>query len=365
LIGGVFASRLAPILLSILLASLPGACGRRQEASAPAPVRPVLTAPVEMRTSKLFGPFTGVIAPRYATDLGFQIGGRIVARDVSIGDSVAKGRRLAALDATLPQYQLASAQAELASAEAQFANAQATEGRQKSLLQTGSATQAQIDTAVANLASAQAKLNQAKSGLQAAQNQLSYAILRADYDGVITAVTAEVGQVVSAGQTIVTLARPDVREALFDVPDSMVDQARPDGEFAISLLADPSVTATGKVREIAPLSDPATRTRRIRLSLDKPPNAFRLGSTVSIALSEPTAPQVVVPATALFDDGDASAVWIADPAAGIVRKVAVKLIERRGDRAIVEAKLSGGELVVTAGAHSLSDGESVKVEPAP
>ncbi len=357
-------TRLAPkrYFLSIIAATLLAGCERHQEATGPEPVRPVLTAPVVVRTSKLFGPFTGVIAPRYATDLGFQIGGRIIAREVSVGDQVKKGQRLATLDATLPQYQLVSAQADLASAEAQFANAQATEGRQRSLLQTGASTQAQIDSAVAALASAQAKLNQAKSGLAAAQNQLGYTNLAADYDGVITGVNAEVGQVVSAGQTVVILARPDVREALFDVPDSMIDQARPDGEFAISLLADPTVTTTGKVREIAPLSDAATRTRRIRLSLDKPPNAFRLGSTVSISLSEPTSPQVVVPATALFEGEGASAVWIADPAAGVVHKVAVKVVERQGDRVIVEAKLTGGERVVTAGAHSLSDGESVKVE---
>jgi len=312
-------------------------------------VRPVLTAPVEVRTSKLFGPFTGTIAPRYSSELGFQIGGRIVARNVSVGDLVTKGQRLAALDGALIQFQLASAEADLASAQAQFVNARAEEGRQNLLLQSGASPQAQIDTAVAALASAQGRLNQAKSSVVAAQIQLGYTNLRADYDGVVTAVSADVGQVVSAGQTVVTIARPDIREAVFDVPDSMMGQARQGGEFAVTLLADPTVTTTGKVREIAPLSDSATRTRRIRLSLSSQPSGLRLGSTVSISLSESTAPQVVVPASALFAYSGASAVWVADAAAGKVRKVAVKIIEQRDGHAAVEARLSAGERVVIAG----------------
>jgi membrane fusion protein, multidrug efflux system len=347
----------------MLCGSVLAGCETHSEANPPEPVRPVLTAPVEVSTSKVFGPFTGTIMPRYSSDLGFQSArGRIVARDVSVGDVVKKGQRLAALDATLIQFQLASAEADLASAQAQFVNAQAEEGRKSYLLQAGASTQAQMDTAAAALASAQARLNQAKASVEAAQIQLGYTSLIAGYDGVITAVSAEVGQVVSAGQTVVTLARPDVREAVFDVPDSMVDRARQGGQFSVTLLADPTVTTTGKVREIAPLSDPATRTRRIRLSLTNPPEALRLGSTVSISLSEPTAPQTVVPKSALFEDAGASSVWVADAATGKVTKVAVEVIQRRGDDAVVDAKLSTGERVVTAGTHSLHDGETVRVE---
>ena len=349
--------------LPMLCASVLAGCESHSEAVATEPVRPVLTAPVEVRTSKLFGPFTGTIEPRYSSNLGFQSArGRIVARDVSVGDVVKKGQRLAALDPTLIQFQLASAEADLASAHAQVVNAEAEEARKRYLLQTGASPQSQIDTAAAALASAQAKFNQAKSSVEAAQIQLGYTNLTAGYDGVITAVDAEVGQVVSAGQTIVTLARPDVREAVFDVPDSMVEQARRGGKFSVTLLADPTVTTTGTVREIAPLSDPATRTRRIRLSLTNPSEALRLGSTVSISLSEPTAPQTVVPESALFEDSGADWLWVADAAVGKVRKVAVKVIERGDDHAVVVANLSAGERIVTAGTHSLHDGETIRVE---
>jgi RND family efflux transporter MFP subunit len=348
--------------LPMLWASVLAGCESHSEANAPEPVRPVLTAPVEVSTSKVFGPFTGTIEPRYSSDLGFQIGGRVIARDVWVGDPVKKGQRLALLDPALIQFQLASAEAELASAQAQFVNAQAEEGRKKKLLQTGVSPQAQIDTAVSALAGARGRLEQAKARLDGARIQLGFTSLAANFDGVVTAVSAEVGRVVSAGQTVVTVARPDVREAMFDVPDSLLDHAQQDGTYSVTLLADPTVTTTGKVREIAPLSDSATRTRRIRLSLDNPPNGFRLGSTVSISLSEPTAPQTVVPKSALLDDSGGDWVWVADATTGKVRKVAVKVVERRNDHAVVVANLSPGDRIVTAGTRSLHDGETIRVE---
>jgi RND family efflux transporter MFP subunit len=349
-------------LVVAVLAAAQAGCGRHEEAAA-VPPRAVLTAPVQIRDASVFGPFIGAIQPRYASNLGFQIGGRVVAREVSIGDRVAKGQRLARLDGTLPQFQLASAQADLANADAQLANAQATEERQQALLQTGTSTPAQVDSAEAALSTAQARLTQAKANLRAAQNQLGYTELTADYAGVVTALSAEVGQVVSAGQTIVTVARPDVREAVIDVPDALIGSVTRDAAFQVTLLADANVAAVGRVREIEPLSDAATRTRRVRLSLDAPPSGFRLGSTISVAQTETIPPQVVVPATALFDDGGSSAIWVADPSGGIVKKVAARIIERDGDSAIIDAALSAGARVVTAGAHSLKDGQSVAIDP--
>ena len=356
MISPASALRLVPMLLACLLA----ACERHAEANAPNSPRPVLTAPVEVRASKSFGPFTGTIQPRYTSDLGFQIAGRIVVRDVSLGDVVKKGQRLAALDPAVIKFQLASAKADLVSAQAQFVKAQAEERRQQLLLRTGASPQSQIDSAVSALAAAQGRLSQAKASLDAQEIQLGYTDLRADYDGVVTAVNAQVGQVVSAGQTIITEARPDVREAVFDVPDFMANDAREADKFAITLLADPTVKSTGAIREIAPLSDPATRTRRIRLSLADPPAAFRLGSTVRVAWSEPIEPQAVVPASALVDDKGADAVWVA--AAGTVKKVGVKIVERLDDRVAVDAVLFAGERVVVAGVRSLHDGQPVREE---
>jgi membrane fusion protein, multidrug efflux system len=145
----------------------------------------------------------------------------------------------------------------------------------------------------------------------------------------------------------------------------VVDQVRAEGAFTVSLLADPSVNAGGKVREIAPASDSATRTRRIRLALPNPPSNFRLGSTVEVTIHEPSPPQIVVPAAAVSDEAGATAVWIADPKSGTVKRVPIRPVERFEDRAIVAGDLAPGERVVIAGLHSLADGERVKVETSP
>ncbi|MBV8104088.1 MAG: efflux RND transporter periplasmic adaptor subunit [Hyphomicrobiales bacterium] len=357
------ASRLrpAPFALALLL----GGCEADHEADAPEPVRPVLTAPVSVETSRPIGPFAGVIEPRYTTEVGFQTAGRVVARDVDVGDVVKQGERVAALDPTQQRFRFAAGEASLASALAQLNKAQAEATRQRWLLTTGATTQANVDVAVANLGTAQATLDQAKAALSQAKIELGYTTLAANYDAVITARSAEVGQVVVAGQPIVTLARPDVREAVFDVPDSAVDDIPTNVAFSISLLADPSVQTTGKVREIAPAADSATRTRRIRLSLPDPPSGFRLGSTVEVTLHEPSQPQLVVPAAAVSDEAGATAVWIADPKSGKVRKVPIKQVDRFDDSAVVAGDLAQGDRVVIAGVHSLADGESVKVESSP
>jgi membrane fusion protein, multidrug efflux system len=354
-----------PCLSLCVFALLLGACKADQAADPAEPVRPVLTAVVSGESSKLLGPFAGVIEPRYTTDVGFQIAGRIVARDVDVGDLVSKGERIAALDPTLERFHLASAEAGVASAQAQLTRARDEATRQKWLLTTGASTQANVDVAVANLGTAQAALEQAQAAVKESQNQLGYTTLNADFDGVITARSGEVGQVVAAGQKVFTLARPDIREAVFDVPDPVVDVVRTEGAFSISLLADPSVKADGRVREIAPSADPTTRTRRIRLTLSDPPIAFRLGSTVLVSITQPTSPQAVVPAAALLEENGSSAVWIADPKTGKVRKVAVKTLARSTDRAVVVGHLGAGERVVIAGLHSLSEGQSVKVEESP
>ncbi len=261
---------------------------KEQKAEAPPPVRPVLTTTVALEEARTFGPFAGTVQPRYESQLGFRIGGRIVARDVFVGDQVAKGTRLAALDPTVQQFALVRARADVADAQAQVKNASAAEGRQRILFENNSAvTQAQLDGAVANRDTADARLAQAKAALQKATDELGYATLTAGFDGVVTAWSAEVGQVVPPGQVVVTMARPDVREAVVDIPDDLIGELPKDIEFTVRLQEVPEVTARARVREIGPLAEASTRTRRVRMSLIDPPDGFRLGNTVTVAFERP------------------------------------------------------------------------------
>lgn len=343
----------------VMAAALALAGCDRKEAEAPVPVRPVLYTVVAPVTSETFGPFAGTVEPRYSAKLGFQIAGRMVARDVEVGDLVKPGQRLAALDAKVPSFALNQAKADVADAEAQNSNAAATAARQKRLYDGGSVTKAQLETATAAADTAAARLVQARAGLQKAQDQFGYTELRSDGAGVVTAWTAEVAQVVPAGQSVVTVARPDVIEAVVDIPDGLIGGVRPGEAFSVALQSAPGVTARGAVREIAPQSDSATRTRRVRLTLEGPPPAFRLGTTVAVSLRRPIPPRIALPATALRSRDGHDAVWLVTGDRVVSRDVTVA--DRGADAVTVETGLAADDEVVIAGVHSLSEGQAVRL----
>jgi RND family efflux transporter MFP subunit len=347
----------AMILLALL--SL-GACKPEQEATPP--VRPVLSTVAVVQTTDTLGPFVGSIQPRYKTDLGFRVFGRMVARFVEVGAVVKKGEEIAALDPATQTQAVRSAEAALANAEAQFANAQAEEARQKDLAQRNIIPQAQFDLTRRNLETATANLTRARATLSKARDALGYTRLVADFDGVVTNRYAEPGQVLNAGQKVITLARPEVREAVIAVPDSLAERLSHPNDFTITVDLDNAVSmkAAG-VRAIDPIADPNTRTRNVYLTLDNPPEVFRLGVTVSVMLSRPVPPHVDLPSTALLEKDGKTFVWVVDAAKNTVSQREVTLGPSEGDIIVVTSGLSAGERIVVAGVHSLMPGQAVKV----
>jgi RND family efflux transporter MFP subunit len=244
--------------------------------------------------------------------------------------------------------------------------AQGAEGRLRQLLSSGVTTRANYDTALKNLRSAVAKLDSAKATRDLAKDQLSYAELAADFDGIITAVGAEAGQVVNAGQMIVRLARPTDRDAVFAIAESAFkgrgSQERP--EVTVALLSNPNIAADGVVREISPVADPATRTYQVKVTLKNPPDQIRFGASVIGRLKAATAPVVVLPAAALFDKSGKPAVWVVDPAGGSVSLKPVVIARYETDRVVVSDGLAKGDIVVTAGVNRLREGQKVRLAEA-
>jgi RND family efflux transporter MFP subunit len=354
-------SRRVLVVSAVALLTL-GFGGCEDRAAAPAPIRPVLSVAARQQTTETIGPFAGTIQPRYTVPLGFQVFGRLISRDVSIGDVVAKGARLAAIDPAVQLTSMRSAQASLESAEAQLATAAATEERQRTLLEQRVIAQSQFDLTEQNRAAAAANVTQARDRLAKAQDELGYTVLYSSIDGVVTGRSAEVGQVVTAGQTVVTVARPDVREAVFDVPDAVATALPPAATFDVVWDLNPSFRVTGRVREIAPEADPTTRTRRVRLSLDKPPDVFILGTTVLVSRKMDTPPRVELPATALLERDGKPMVWLVGPQSGKVELREVKLGARNASTISIMSGISNGDRVVIAGVHSLSPGQTVRIE---
>lgn len=349
--------RVAVLMTTLVLA----ACGKSDESEAEAePVRPVLYMVVEPRPATQAG-FAGTIEPRYSTDLAFRVLGRIISRPVQVGDLVQKGESVATLDPSTLDLAIQSAKADLASAEAQYANASASEERQRILLQGNNVSQADYDAARQARDSASAGLEKARAGLKKAQDQRSYAVLRPDYDGVISATNAEVGQVVAAGQAVMTVARPDIREAVVDIPDSMTQYFAPGAAFNVQLQADPSVTGTGTVREVAPQADAQTRSRRVRIALDNPPDGFRLGATIRAALATPEKDVVRLPIQALREENGKTSIWIIDPDKQTVSLHDVQVIARQGGN-FVAGGVEVGSYVAIAGVYELKEGQKVRLD---
>jgi RND family efflux transporter MFP subunit len=284
-------------------------------------IRPVRTIAADPQPLADTRRAVGEVKARYESELGFRVSGKIVHRAVEVGARVTKGALIARIDDHDYQNKLRSANAELASAQAVLVEAQGAEARQRQLLSTGATTRANYDAALKNMRSAEAKLLSAKAGVDQALDQLAYCNLRAEFDGIVTAASAEPGQVVNTGQAIARIARPDHKDAVFAVAEAAFLALKDDGtplHVVVSLLSNPAITAQGVVREIAPVADASTRTYQVRVTLNNPPEEMRLGGSVAGRLKGDETPVVVLPGTALFDKGGVPAVWVVDRDRGVV-----------------------------------------------
>ncbi|MCO7629816.1 efflux RND transporter periplasmic adaptor subunit [Pseudomonas fluorescens] len=348
--------RLGLLSIGVLLA----ACSKSEPP--PEPVRPVLSIKVQALNEETLGRFAGSIQARYESNTGFRVGGRIASRNVDVGAEVQKGTLLATLDPSDQQNQLRSAQGDLAKVQAQLINAQANARRQQALFDRGVGAQAQLDIATTDLKTTQASLDQARAAVNQSQDQLAYTELRADHKAVVTAWNAEAGQVVTAGQQVVTLAQPDIKEAVIDLPDTLVDEIPADVVFLVAGQLDPSINTTATIREIEPQAQSATRTRRARLTLANTPEGFRLGTAISVTLSSAIKPRIELPATALQETDGKTRIWVIDTQSKTVAPRDVSVISRTDGTVVLAGGVKSGEQVVTAGVNSLKPGQAVKLD---
>jgi RND family efflux transporter MFP subunit len=349
-----------------VLSTLLLAAGCNEVAMQPPEIRPVRTTTVDPKPIPDDRRAVGEIKPRHESDLAFRIAGKVVSRDVDVGTMVKKGDLLARLDDQDYRNKLKAAQADLASAQAVLTEAQAAEGRLNQLLASGATTRANYDASLKNLRSAEAKLDSAKASVEQAKDQLAYTELRADFDGIVTAASAEPGLIVNTGQMVVRVARPDEKDAVFSIAEHVFGEhesgAKP--ELVVSLLSNPGITAEGVLREVAPIADPATRTYQVKVTLKNPPEQMRFGGSVAGRLKTATVPVVVLPGSALFDQGGQPAVWVVDPAKSSVGLKTVVAERYETDRVVVSGGLSKGDIVVTAGVNRLRENQKVLAEGA-
>ena len=296
--------------------------------------------------------YSGKIEARHTTNVGFRLLGRIVGRHVNLGDTVSKGQLLGTLDVAELMVAVRNAEAALAIAQAEEENAVSNYRRQAALLKKKAIAQAEYDQSKRAEEAAKSAVIQAKSALDKAHEVLGYAELRSDMEGVVTGVYAEIGETVAAGAIVFSIADPGQREAVIDVNAEMLSSINLASEFQV-FVPPINHACVGKVREIAPQADIRTRTIRIRIALDDPPESFRLGSTVRAFPAASFTSPLRLPSTAILDrDGD-TFVWVVGEPNSQVHLVAVTISDRTENDVIISSGIKHGDRVVVAGVHSL------------
>ena len=336
------------------------ACQQEKKAEAPEP-RPVRTVTVARAAAGDRIVLTGHVRAQDEAAMAFRISGRMIERPVNVGDQVAPAQVLAKLDPQNEVNALRSAQATLAAAQAKLTEARAAFERQRILLAQGHTPRAQFDAAERALRTAQAQVDDRQVQVRIAADRVTYTILQADAAGTVTARGAEPGEVVQAGQMIVQIARREGRDAVFDVPAQVLRSVPGDPQITVQLTDDPSVTAVGRVREVAPQADPVTRTFEVKVGLTDPPAAMRLGATVSGSIRLDTDAVIAIPASALTELNRQPAVWIVDPSGLTVSLRKVALLRFDPGTVVVSDGLDTGDIVVTAGVQALHPGQKVRL----
>ena len=347
-------------LVALILTTALSACRDETKDEAPElrPVRSVLAAQSDAGETLTL---SGTVESQIQVDLAFRIGGRLVERLVNVGDTVQPGQLIGRLDPADEENALRAAEAAQTAAGAQLSEARAHYQRQRRLYEREFLALAGLERAEQQLTSAQSTYDAADAQVGVARRRLDDTVLQADASGVVTAIGAEPGEVVTAGRRIVELARDDGKDAVFDVPATMVSASPLDPEVRVTLGLNARVAATGRVREIAPRVDPVTGTIRVRVGLIDPPGEMRLGSTVNGSVHFGGGGGIELPASALTSSEGSPAVWIIDPDTSMVALRPVE-IERYTPAAVgIADGIAIGERVVTAGVQALRPGQKVRL----
>jgi membrane fusion protein, multidrug efflux system len=359
--GLPFSARKLVAALTLLLIVVVGGC--KDEAKIQDEVvRPVKVAVIGAAAPGHALSYSGVVRSRIESALGFRVPGKIVERTINVGDRVEVGRVIARLDDTDLKLAENSAKAIVAGARTRRDVASDNLDRAKALLPKAIIAKAIYDTRRNELDAAAAALDSAEAQLRQAANAVGYATLKADNAGIVTAVTAEPGQVVSAGQSVIMLAHAGEMEIAVAVPEQDAGYLRIGQPAKITLWAGPRMSIEGRIREIAGQADAASRTYSVRITVNAPPRTMGLGMTASVAIRiDDQAAPVVVPLTAVTESDGSQVVFVVDPANKAVRRTPVVVGAMVEDGVSIAGGLHGGELVVTAGVQFLRDGMRVRL----
>lgn len=336
-------------------------CSQEKKAEAQEVIRPVKVVEIgEAETTRQLD-YSGSVRARTEMNLGFRIAGKVTERLVDIGQHVNEGDVLARVDPSDYELSVKSAEASLDAAERQVETVDLARKRAEQLYAKNFAPKSQLDQAVLSYDQAVATRDAARSTLAQAQNQVHYTDLKAGKAGIVTAISADIGQVVGAGTPVMTVAVDGEKEVLIAVPEMDIAGFRPGKEVKASFWSDEALTLDGKVREVAGSADPQSRTFAVRVSLPNDPRVL-LGMTANVAATVGSKAQLVsIPLTAMAEKDGKHIVWTVDRASDTVHPRPIKVANFTADGVAVAEGLKQGDVVVAAGTQFMTDNLKVKL----
>jgi multidrug efflux system membrane fusion protein len=350
-------ARLASLTASILIV----ACAPAPSETPPA-IRSVKSMIAVAEPLDHTAQYAGDVRARYEIPRAFRIGGKIIDRSVEVGQQVQAGRVLMQLDPGDLALNEQALRAQLAAARAARDQTQADLTRAQALLDRRLISRSEFDARRSAHDAAQARVEQAESQLSGGARQTAYTQLKGDQAGIVTAVRAEVGQVVTAGQPVISLALPGDKEVAISVPENRHAELRAGQPVQVALWAIPGRTYHGQVREIAPVADPLTRTYAVKVTLVDPDDAVQLGMTAIVLASRRLAEAAIrLPLTAILEHEGQSAVWVVDPDSMTVDPRSVRLGDFHENQVTITSGLTPGQRVVVAGVHKLYPNQRVRL----
>ncbi|AHL34186.1 hemolysin secretion protein D [Pseudomonas brassicacearum] len=348
---------IAACLLPLVLTG----CGDSSTAEDPRMLAPLVRVSEVRGSFDSSRSFSGVVAARVQSDLGFRVSGKVLERLVDAGQSVKKGQALMRLDPVDLGLQARAQQEAVTAARARAKQTADDEARYRELVAAGAISASGYDQIKAAADTAKAQLSAAEAQADVARNASGYAVLLADADGVVMETLAEPGQVVSPGQPVVRLARAGQREAVVQLPETL--RPAPGSSAQATLYGNTTGAVTAKLRLLSDSADRVTRTFEARYVLEGALANAPLGSTVTLRIAQGAAqgPVLQVPIAALFDPGNGTGVWVIDGEPAKVTWRPVQVLGLSDDAARVSGDLKVGERIVGLGAHLLRDGEAVRL----
>lgn len=322
----------------------------------------VRTITVSSQNSASLREYPGEVKGRYESNLAFQVAGKINSRKVNVGDKVSIGQILMTLDTKDVIQGAVASNAQLEAAMANQKLAEDNFNRYGQLYKQGAISQATYDNFKTQLAAASAALRQAQAQASVSGNQLDYASLKSDTNGVVAKVLAEAGQVTAAGTPVVTVVQDGEREVQINIPESALQNIKLGDAAKIKFWALSETEAEGTVREISPIADPLTRTYKVCVSIKAFPAEAKLGMTAKVSFANSTSTSTLtLPASCIYQADTKPAVWIVNQDNKVELKD-IEVINYTGNDVLVKSGIKAGDIIVTAGLAKLTKGQEVRLE---